>query len=148
MWEESLKQRYENEGISFRVSNFDNGNIIRDKSVLELFSNMDRLDDYIKYEKDIVNKTAAVATRHVVSAGLDDLLNQYTYSAVNEIYDKLADEYDISENVSAEYKNNLGKYLPKGEIRDEKTPVSEVLFGQLNASEKKRCVQLDCKHVF
>lgn len=55
MQEESLKQRYENDEISFRVSDFDNGNIIRDKSVLELFSNMDRLDDYIKYEKDIVN---------------------------------------------------------------------------------------------
>ena len=136
MWEESLKQRYENDEITFRVRDFDNGNIIRDKSVLELFSNMDRLDDYIKYEKDIVNKTAAISTRHVVSAGLDDLLNQFTYSAVNKIYDKLAEEYDISENVSAEYKNNLGKYLPKGEIRDEKTPVSEVRFGQLNASEK------------
>ena len=136
MWEESLKQRYENDEISFRVSDFDNGNIIRDKSVLDLFSNMDRLDNYIKYEKDAVNKTAAIAARHVVPAGLDDLLKQYTYSAIDEIYGKLSEEYDISEKVSKEYTDNLGKFLPKGASRDEKVPVNEARFGQLNASEK------------
>ncbi len=136
MWEESLKLRYENDEISFRVSDFDNGNIIRDKGVLELFSNMERLDDYIKNEKDLANKTAAVATRHVISAGLNDLLNQYTYSGIDEVYDKIAEEYDISEEVAQEYQNTRNQYLQASENRDENIPLSEASLGQLNAQEK------------
>ena len=122
MWEESLKLRYENDEISFRVSDFDNGNIIRDKGVLELFSNMERLDDYIKNEKDLANKTAAVATRHVISAGLNDLLNQYTCSGIDEVYDQIAEEYDISEEVAQEYQNTRNQYLQASENRDENIP--------------------------
>lgn len=136
MWEESLKLRYENDEISFRVSDFDNGNIIRDKGVLELFSNMERLDDYIKNEKDLANKTAAVATRHVISAGLNDLLNQYTYSGIDEVYDQIAEEYDISEEVAQEYQNTRNQYLQASENRDENIPLSEASLGQLNAKEK------------
>ena len=136
MWEESLKLRYENDEISFRVSDFDNGNIIRDKGVLELFANMERLDDYIKNEKDLANKTAAVATRHVISAGLNDLLNQYTYSGIDEVYDKIAEEYDISEEVAQAYQNTRNQYLQASENRDENIPLTEASLGQLNAQEK------------
>ncbi len=136
MWEESLKKRYENDEISFRVSEFDNGNIIRDKGVLELFSNMERLDDYIKNEKDLAHKTAAVATRHVISAGLNDLLNQYTYSGIDEVYDQIAEEYDISEEVAQAYQNTRNQYLQASENRNRNIPLSEASLGQLNAQEK------------
>lgn len=136
MWEGSLEQRYKSEEPAFRVGDVGNGDIIHDKEVLELFSNLDRLDDYIKYEKDVVNKTAAIATRHVVSAGLDDLLKQYTFSEIDKIYDVIAEVYDISEEAANEYRNNREQYIRASESRDENTPLNEASLGQLNAKEK------------
>lgn len=136
MWEESLEQRYKSEEPAFRVGDVGNGDIIHDKEVLELFSNLDRLDDYIKYEKDVVNKTAAIATRHIVSAGLDDLLKQYTFSEIDKIYDVIAEVYDISEEAANEYRNIREQYIRASESRDENIPLNEASLGQLNAKEK------------
>ena len=136
MWEESLEQRYKSEEPSFRMGDVGNGDIIHDKEISELFSNLDRLELYIKNETDVVNKTAAIATRHVVSAGLDDLLKQYTFSEIDKIYDVIAGVYDISEEAVNEYRNNHEQYIRAGENRDENTPLSEVSLGQLNAKEK------------